>query len=156
MAVIVCLALALLSIGVVVYPFWRRLAAPATAPPEALSPDLVHSEADLNAVYDAIRTLQLEHQLGNIPLGLYREQLQDYRLQAAAILRDQAETAARDDEWLLEQDVGLARSALSYTNGAAIQCPNCGAPAAQEWRECPECSAELRSWTADAAETPPK
>ena len=156
MAVVVCLALALLSIGVVVYPFWRRRAAPATAPPEALSPDLVQSEADLNAVYDAIRTLQLEHQLGNIPLGLYREQLQDYRLQAAAILRDQAETAARDDEWLLEQDVGLARSALSYTNGAAIQCPNCGAPAAQGWRECPECSAELRSWTADAPETSPE
>ena len=156
MAVVVCPALALLSIGVVVYPFWRRRAAPATAPPEALSPDLVQSEADLNAVYDAIRTLQLEHQLGNIPLGLYREQLQDYRLQAAAILRDQAETAARDDEWLLEQDVGLARSALSYTNGAAIQCPNCGAPAAQGWRECPECSAELRSWTADAPETSPE
>ena len=156
MAVIVCLALALLSIGVVIYPFWRRRSAPATAPMEAVSPDLVQSEADLNAVYDAIRTLQLEHQLGNIPLGLYREQLQDYRLQAAAILRDQAETAARDDEWLLEQDVGLARAALSYTNGAAIQCPNCGAPAAQEWRECPECSAELRSWTADAPETSPE
>ena len=156
MAVIVCLALALLSIGVVVYPFWRRRSAPETAPPEALSPDLVQSEADLNAVYDAIRTLQLEHQLGNIPLGLYREQLQDYRLQAAAILRDHAEAAARDEEWLLEQDVGLARSALSYTNGTAIQCPNCGAPAAQEWRECPECSAELRGWPADAAETPPK
>ena len=154
MAVIVCLALALLSIGVVVYPFWRRRSAPATPPPEALSPDLVQSEADLNAVYDAIRTLQLEHQLGNIPLGLYREQLQDYRLRAAAILRDQAESAARDEEWLLEQDVGLARSALDYTNGAAIRCLNCGASAAPDWRECPECSAELRPYTVAAPETP--
>ena len=145
MAVIVCLALALLSIGVVVYPFWRRRSAPADAQPENTSSGVVQSEADLNAVYDAIRTLQLEHQLGNIPLGLYREQLQDYRLQAAAILRDQAEAAARDEEWLLEQDVGLARAALGYTNGAATQCPNCGAPVAPDWRECPECSAELRA-----------
>ncbi len=129
---------------------------PATAPPEAVSPspDLVHSEADLNAVYDAIRTLQLEHQLGNIPLGLYREQLQDYRLQAAAILRDQAEAAARDEEWLLEQDVGLARAALSYTNGAANKCLNCGASTAPDWRECPECSAELRANPVAAPETP--
>ena len=156
MAIIVCLALALLSIGVVVYPFWRRRSAPASAPLEALSPDLVQSEADLNAVYDAIRTLQLEHQLGNIPLGLYREQLQDYRLQAAAILRDQAEAAARDEEWLLEQDVGLARAALSYTNGAAVRCPNCGASTAPEWRECPECSAEMRPNSIAAPETPPE
>ena len=156
MAVIVCLALALLSIGVVVYPFWRRRAAPAAAPPEAVSPALAQSEADLNALYDAIRTLQLEHQLGNIPLGLYREQLQDYRLQAAAILRDQAEAAARGEEWLLEQDVGLARAALTYANGAAIQCPNCGAPAAPDWRECPECSAELRADSLTRPETPPE
>lgn len=156
MAVIVCLALALLSIGVVVYPFWRRRSAPATAPPQVVPPGVGQSEADLNAVYDAIRTLQLEHQLGNIPLGLYREQLQDYRLQAAAILRDQAESAARDAEWLLEQDVGLARSALSYTNGAAIKCPNCGASAAPEWRECPECSAELPAHLATAPEVPPE
>ena len=156
MAIIVCLALALLSIGVVVYPFWRRRAAGTAPLPEAVSPDLVQSEADLNAVYDAIRTLQLEHQLGNIPLGLYREQLQDYRLQAAAILRDQVEAAARDEEWFLEQDVGLARAALSYANGAAIQCPNCRAPAAPDWRECPECSAELRGWPAAAPETQPE
>ena len=156
MAVIVCLALAMLSIGVVVYPFWRRRIRPADVQAEAVSPDLAQSEADLNAVYDAIRTLQLEHQLGNIPLGLYREQLQDYRLQAAAILRRQAEAAPADDEWLLEQDVGLARAALGHANGAAAKCPNCGASAAPDWEECPECSARLRADPFARPEAPPE
>ena len=147
MAIIIGMVLALLSVGVVVYPFWkRRLGAPPDDsanpyPPDAdLEPDL---QADLQSAYESIRTLQLEHGLGSIPLGLYREQLQDYRVQAALILRRQAEAAAQDVDWLLQQEVGLARAALARANGSANVCPNCGAVFELVWSQCPECTAEL-------------
>jgi len=47
---------------------------------------------------DAIRTLQLEYQLGKLPDDLYQEQLRAYRLQAASLLRQQAEGQTGDPE----------------------------------------------------------
>lgn len=44
--------------------------------------------AALEDVYEAIRTLQMEHSLGRIDDGDFREQLGQYRRQAAEILRD--------------------------------------------------------------------
>ena len=46
------------------------------------------SAAALEDVYEAIRTLQMEHGLGRINDSDFREQLHDYRRQAAGILRD--------------------------------------------------------------------
>ena len=151
MAIIIGLSLLLLSIGVVVYPFWKQ----RRGAPTVTAPGAYPLEADLQPVYDAIRTLQLEHQLGNIPLGLYREQLQDYRIQAALILRGQAEAAAEDGDWLLEQEIEVARAALSQVNGSAGACPNCGAVLDLEWPQCPECSAELSERRRDSAEDSP-
>ena len=139
MAIIIGLALVLLSVGVAVYPFWKQR--------RGLTPETVAGppplEADLQSVYEAMGTLQLEHELGNIPLGLYREQLQDYRVQAAVILRRQAEAQAQGAEWLLEQEIGLARAALGHVNGNAAACPNCGAVVEMDHPQCQECTAEL-------------
>ena len=82
------IAVALLIVAVVAWPLAmrRRTGTPAK---DALSdgppPDMV---AALNDVYDAIRTLQTEHGLGRVSDGDYREQLDEYRRQAALILRD--------------------------------------------------------------------
>ena len=108
MALVIGAVLALLSVAVAVYPFVRRrlgwdkaadtmvdkagdrtpgLAAGAEAGDGA-------DTASLEDIYAAIRTLQLERELGSIPEELYQEQLKDYRIQAALALRRQEHSAA--------------------------------------------------------------
>ena len=134
MALIIGTILALLSLGVAVYPFARRrlgldkanrAAAVETESAEtetAAGPDT----ASLADIYAAIRTLQLERELGRIPEGLYQEQLNDYRLQAALALRRQeqeqqaaAADAGRDADAALESEIQAARSVLRRAAAAA-------------------------------------
>ncbi|MDE2786877.1 MAG: hypothetical protein OXL37_09470 [Chloroflexota bacterium] len=90
------IAVALLIVGAVAWPFlsgrWR---ASGSAPnqreaDEGATMDNVAlaSSAALEGVYDAIRTLQMEHSLGRIADDDFREQLDQYRRQAAEIMRD--------------------------------------------------------------------
>jgi len=81
------IAVALLIIAVVAWPLLsrRRNAPPRTDPSETPASD--HAAA-LNAVYDAIRTLQTDHSLGRVNDDDYREQLDEYRRQAAMLLRE--------------------------------------------------------------------
>ena len=79
------IAVALLIVAVVAWPLVtrrRNAATPVERPPE---PD---NAAALNDVYDAIRTLQTEHSLGRVNDDDYQDQLDQYRRQAARILRD--------------------------------------------------------------------
>ena len=130
MALIIGTILALLSLGVAVYPFARRrlgmdkaaraaaaggMAGAETETETAAGPDT----ASLADIYAAIRTLQLERELGRIPEGLYQEQLNDYRLQAALALRRQeqeqqsaAAPAGRDADAALEAEIQAARAGL--------------------------------------------
>ena len=80
------IAIALLILAVVAWPLVvrRRNAPPPTDPSETPASD--HAAA-LNAVYDAIRTLQTDHSLGRVNDDDYREQLDEYRRQAAMLLR---------------------------------------------------------------------
>lgn len=142
MTVVVGALLALFSLAIVAYPFLKsrkRTATPvepatfAAAPPE------------LAPVYDAIRTLQLEYQLGKVPENLYREQLTAYRLQAASILRQRVEERAGSPEWLLEQEVMVTRASLRGTGGGPRSCPNCRSHLSPELFACPECGANLES-----------
>jgi len=84
------------------------------------------SPQELESVYQAIRTLQLEHQLGRVPDSSYQDQLDAYRLEAAEILRSRAlaqsaeKDASRDggasaesEEAALEWDILLARAVKS-------------------------------------------
>lgn len=144
MALIIGTILALLSLGVAVYPFARRRlgldkAARSTA---AGGTDSAETEtesgpdtASLADIYAAIRTLQLERELGRIPEGLYQEQLNDYRRQAALALRRQeresaaAAPAGRDADAALESEIQAARAGLRRAANAA------GAAAGQPERE---------------------
>ena len=138
MALIIGTILALFSLGVAVYPFLRRRrdgrdragSAPVDRDglPATAAGDATAGPDSIDSVYDAIRTLQLERELGNIPEGLYREQLADYRRQAALALRQQAmaqvqapaeapdteqDTEPDDEEdAALEEEIRLARAGL--------------------------------------------
>ena len=122
MAILVGAALAVFSIAIAIYPFLKpRL--------WARSDDRRAGDGlaglDLETIYDAIRTLQLEYQLGQIPENLYREQLRGYRTQAAAALRQRINERAGPPDWLLEQEILVARAALAGTGGGPRPCPNC-------------------------------
>ena len=134
MALIIGTILALLSLGVAVYPFARRRlgldkAARAAAGGTESAETEIESGPDtasLSDIYAAIRTLQLERELGRIPEGLYQEQLNDYRLQAALALRRQeqeqqaaAAPAGRDADAALEAEIQAARAGLRRAAGDA-------------------------------------
>ena len=91
------IAVALLIIAVVAWPLLarRRNASPSTDPSE--TPPSDHTTA-LNAVYDAIRALQTDHSLGRVNDDDYREQLDEYRRQAAELLREMERQAGRGQD----------------------------------------------------------
>ena len=84
------IAVALLIVGVVAWPLlagrWR--ASGVTPQPPDTDGGAMTGEAALEDVYEAIRTLQMEHSLGRIDDDDFREQLDQYRRQAAEIMRD--------------------------------------------------------------------
>ena len=106
MFLLVAAALVALSIGVLLYPFLRGRFLPEAGDGRQ---DSVPVMDEVEDILDAIRTLQLEFQLGNVPELQYREELQYYRMQAAAKLRDQMESQTQDADLELEQEVLMAR-----------------------------------------------
>ncbi len=128
MAIIIGAVLSLLCIAVLFYPFFkaqRAGLAAGTLENAGLEND-GESPQELESVYQAIRTLQLEHQLGRVPDSSYKDQLDAYRLEAAEILRSRAlarplgKDASRDgvasaesEEAALERDILLARALIA-------------------------------------------
>ena len=87
MQLVLAVAIALLIVAVVAWPLlMRRRNAPTPSGESDQSAN--DNTAALNAVYDAIRTLQTEHGLGRINDDDYQKQLDEYRRQAARILRE--------------------------------------------------------------------
>lgn len=80
------IAIALFVVAVVAWPLVMRRRQLPGAPPPYPSDD--HRAGALNDVYEAIRTLQMDHSLGRIADADFREQLDEYRRQAARLLRD--------------------------------------------------------------------
>ena len=127
MAIIIGAVLSLLCIAVLFYPFFkaqRAGLAAGTLENAGLEND-GESPQELESVYQAIRTLQLEHQLGRVPDSSYQDQLDAYRLEAAEILRSRAlarslgKDASRDggasaesEEAALEREILLARALI--------------------------------------------
>ena len=141
MALILGALLAAFSIAVVAYPFLksRLQARPGDRGLYA------YGVTELENIHDAIRTLQLEYQLGQVPETVYREHLRDYRLQAATTLRQRMKDQAGPPDWLLEQEVLVARATRRVTNGGPRPCPGCRSLLSTEMRVCPECGAQLES-----------
>ncbi|MCY4365383.1 MAG: hypothetical protein OXE17_04060 [Chloroflexi bacterium] len=145
MALIIGLALALLGIAVAVYPFVRHrlLQLPhevAVGVVEGTDSETRTSPADdLESVYEAIRTLQLERELGNVPEGLFREQLNSYRIQAATLLRALEKGQESGGDWALEEEIKIARTGLRPNSSSGMVCANCGKLVPTGVDACPEC-----------------
>ena len=124
MALIIGTVLCLLSIAVLLYPFFKAPRAgfvAGTLENAGLEND-GESPQELESVYQAIRTLQLEHQLGRVPDRSYEDQLDAYRLEAAQILRSRAlwkdnnrdsGVSGESEEAALEREILLARDMIS-------------------------------------------
>ena len=121
MALIIGAVLAVLSVIVVVYPFLQRKGRASRDSMEKVAggpdpaPDLATEELD--ALLEAMRTLQLEHQLDKIPDDLYQRQMRSYRLRAAAALRRQVETRTGDPGLDLEREVWMVRLGIAGEDG---------------------------------------
>ncbi len=157
MAIFIGIALALLSIGVVIYPFLAsrpRAARVYLRPIPSREPE---NDPTLDSIQDAIRTLELEFQLGNIPEGLYREQWNDYRVQMARVMQRQSLAASqsveRSLEWHIAVEVhNLRRGGLrrrrpnrrTYRPPPPFQtCDGCGVPLNPDLTQCPVCDTAL-------------
>ena len=106
MAILLSVVLIVLSACVVVYPFLRHRNPVAN---DGLTQDAGTPDREMESLLEDMRILRLDHQSGNIPDGLYQEQLQAYRLQAATHLRRQAQAQSGDADRELEQEVLMLR-----------------------------------------------
>ena len=136
------LVFAFIAILVLAWPIMRRSRA-AAGP--AAQPDAVSEVAQRRArIYDDIKTLALDYELGNVPAEEYNAKLAAFRLEAARALRDQeqlqqAQTALEDD---LENEVlELRRSWGSVTETAL--CGVCGKEVDDRAVLCPRCELPL-------------
>ena len=118
MAVLVGLLLALVCIGVLTLPFLRSVRQGQVL----LSQDPVEEVlARREAVYEEIRILQLDYELGNIGEKEYQTRLQGYRMQAASFLQKQEdlETELRRLDQELEEEILEVRASRNGHSGAA-------------------------------------
>ncbi len=151
MALTIGAILALLALAVATYPFFGgRIFGKATpaepeseAAPPADRPNVALDELD--SIYQAIGTLQLERELGNVPEGLYREQLNAYRWQGALLLRRWEQAHAGSEDRSLEEEIGIARAGLYRSLSLSLSCSNCGRNVPDGASDCPECGVAIPS-----------
>ena len=108
MAFLLAAVLIALSAGVLVYPFLKRR---GTETAGALMEHAGTEDRELESLVEDMRILQLDHQSGSIPDGLYEEQLRAYRLRGASLLRQQAEDRSTEADKNLEQEILMVRLA---------------------------------------------
>ena len=115
MVIAISVLIALLAVGVVIYPFVKARFRPSDSRNGLSRNNETGVGADdyesREVIYEDIRTLQLDHDLGIIEEAEYRERMRAYRLQAAATLRDRERLEMEIDRQL-EEEVLAARSAL--------------------------------------------
>ena len=91
------IAVALLILGVVAWPLLTAARRRHDAVDDSANAAGAPSRDELDAVYEAIRILQMEHSLGQIADADYQAQLDEYRRQAANILRSLDDQNRADD-----------------------------------------------------------
>ena len=161
MAIFIGIALALLSIGVCVYPFLKfRSSRVFLQEPAAPEPD---AGPTLESINDAMNTLNLEFQLGNIPQGLFLEQMNDYQAHLQQIMRRQSlvrsQSVDQALEWQITVEVNQLRKGglrrrrrgrRTYRPPLVRTCSSCGAPLNPALTQCPVCSVQLPPATSPA------
>ena len=109
MAILIGALLAILAVAVLLYPFLKvRFRSRASQGDDTSAQAAVGASARARArdgIYDEIRALQLDRELGRIDEQEYKERLHDYRLQAAAVLHDEEQLNS-----VLEDEIWAARA----------------------------------------------
>ena len=117
-SIIFGITLGIFSLVILAYPFFKY------------KTSIVHSQAssepslgsDLNPIYEAIKTLQLEYQLNRITDKDFKGQLDSYRIQAAKLLRAESQNSSDIESFgdpgeyssnRLEKEILLARGLIS-------------------------------------------
>ena len=138
MAYLLGFLLALVSIALLARPFLRQRQ-PASMPSSSLD-SLKNVQWRQQQVYDEIKTLILDHNLGNVPSEEYGEKLGAYRIQAADLLR-QEEQLLHETKYLekeIEDRVLALRMSWGTVNGV-IPCDRCGDEIDINASLCPRC-----------------
>ena len=137
MAVVIGTLLAVLVIGVVLYPFIKPRHRPEGNTTR-------HSRATAlrgsDTIYEEIRILQQDYELGSMEEAEYHERLRAYRLQAAAVLRDQ-EVLQRELDRVHEEEILAART-VRVENSSSL-CRSCGQLVVPGYADCSNCGAAL-------------
>lgn len=142
MAVVVGLTFAFLAIVALAWPVLRRRRSRAAqeAPPDAIQEALRRRDR----VYDDIKTLILDHELGNVPADEYAQKLAAFRIDAARAIRDLEQVrqagAEQDDE--LESEVLELRRTWGSVKDTLF-CGVCGRDVDAAAPLCPRCEMPL-------------
>ena len=143
MPVLIGALLALLVVGVVLYPFVKRrfgAGGPSrSGPDDGVGP--VAWRLRREEIYESIRSLQLEYEIGGVEEADYRERLRAYRVQAAAVVREQ-ELAEREVERLVDMEVSALREAGLPGPPGPVTPVEDGTVECSVFRESEECPAE--------------
>jgi hypothetical protein len=129
--------LALASIAFLTRPFLRGVQHNSESPSLDSLKDVQWQHQQ---VYDEIKTLILDYDLGNVPVAEYNERLVAYRLQAANLLQ-------QEDQFLHEleylgngtEDAVLALRMSWGTVNSVTTCINCGGDMDINSALCPRC-----------------
>ena len=105
MAVLIGLLLAIFSIGIISYPFFKVNRFNNISP----SAHLDEPVRRRNLIYSDIRTLELDHQLGKLEEHDYERRLQIYKISAAATFKEQ-EDLERMDKAIEDSVASIRRS----------------------------------------------
>ena len=138
MPVVIGVLLALLVVGVVLYPFVKQrfgVAGPSgNGSGDAAGPTTWRLRRE--EIYESIRSLQLEYELGGVEETDYRERLRAHRVQAAAVVREQ-ELAEREAERLVELEVHALRDAAEPEPVTSMERGAVGHTKSESARESP-------------------
>ena len=139
MAYLLGFLLALASIALLARPFLRRQMQAGPMPSSSVD-SLKDVQWLQQQVYDEIKTLILDHDLGNVPSEEYDEKLGAYRLQAADLLR-QEKQLLHELEYLekeIEDRVLALRISWGTVKGVTT-CGECGGERDVNAALCPRC-----------------
>ncbi len=146
MAYLLGLLLALASIALLAWPILKRRAQAYYAPSSPFD-SLSEAQRQRQQVYDEIKTLTLDRDLGHVPSQEYSDRLGAYRLRAASLLRQQERlsqglsrlTREIEDEalalrmsWGTVQSVTVCGECGGERDAEALLCPRCESPGAEQ------------------------
>ena len=133
------LLLALAAAALIAWPLLRARRAAAPPGPGALDA-LRETQRLRRQVYDEIRTLDLDRELGHVPNEQYEETLEAHRVRAAILLRQEERIRGELAQLMadVEDDV-LALRLASGSVSSTVECAECGGRRDADAALCPRC-----------------